>query len=247
MSLAVPSARAPGIRLQRVRKAYEQIADQVRDLILLGELTPGVRLPTEQELSVRLGTSRGTVRESLRVLAAEGLISTAKGTGGGSYVAQPSMDRISGFMSTNISLMSRSDGLTLDELLEARSLFEVPAARLAAERREAGDVERLLELIPLRPLSMDSSAQFLLNRDFHSAIVDISRNRLLGLAAQPIFVALQTRLGRAALDEDFHTTVAEHHRTLAAAIQHGVADEAEKAMADHLAWLRPAYERARRE
>ena len=247
MTVALRDPAAPVVQLRRVRKAYEQIADQIRDLIMAGDLASGVRLPTELELAVQLGTSRATVRESLRVLAAEGLIRTAKGTGGGSYVALPSIDAISGFLRSSISLLSRSRGLTLDELLEARVLFEAPAARLASVRRGADQIRRLRELIPSRPLAMDTGEQFVLNRDFHSTIVDISGNRLLGLAAQPIFVALQTRLARAGLDDRFHLTVTGHHRALTEAIERGAPDEAEAAMIDHLSWLRPAYERAWRE
>jgi DNA-binding FadR family transcriptional regulator len=240
---SVDPGRSP-VHLRPVRKAYEQIADQFRDLILVGELDPGARLPSEAQLASQLGASRATVRESLRLLTAEGLIRTVRGTRGGSYVAQPTIDEISGFLRVNINLLSRTDGLTLDELLEARTLFEVPAVRLASERRTQDGVDQLRSLIPDKPLGLDPGEQFVLNRDFHSRIVDMSRNRLLVLGAQPVFSALQTRLARSVHGRDFHQRVADHHRGLAAAIELGDADAASIAMTEHLEWLRPAYERA---
>ena len=79
----------------RVRKSYEQVADQLRELIVSGSIPQGGRLPTETVLARDFGVSRATVRESLRLLAAQGLIRTAKGQTGGSYVTLPTVDHIS--------------------------------------------------------------------------------------------------------------------------------------------------------
>ena len=91
--------RQPGpVPVRRVRKAYEQVADQLRELIMTGELAPGERLPNEALLAREFGVSRATVREALRVLAAQNLLRTAKGAGGGSYVTIPTVDHISEFL-----------------------------------------------------------------------------------------------------------------------------------------------------
>ena len=237
------SRRMNEIPIRPVQKAYEQIADQLRELILAGRVTPGARLPTEQELATQFRSSRATVRESLRMLAAEGLVRTAKGTGGGTYASHPTVQDISTFLNTNVGLLSRSDAVSLEEFLEARELFEVPAARLAAIRCRHGDAERLQAAIPESPGEMGTAEQFVANRDFHSAIVDICSNTLLTLAAQPIFIVLQTHLVRAALDEGFHATINDHHRGIAAAIGAGDGDRSAELMAEHLGWLRPVYER----
>src|SRR5713226_7692934 len=62
--------------VRRVRKAYEQVADQLRDLIVSGELERGERLPNETVLAREFGVSRATVREALRLLTAQSLIRT---------------------------------------------------------------------------------------------------------------------------------------------------------------------------
>ena len=92
------------------------------------------------------------MREALRLLGAENLIRTAKGAGGGSFVTVPSADHLSESLRSGLGRLAHAEHVTLEELLEARELLEVPAARLAARRRGEEDVERLRESIPADPL-----------------------------------------------------------------------------------------------
>ena len=131
------------VGIHRVRKAYEQVDDQLRDLIMPRRAQRGASgCPNEAVLAREFGVSRGTVREALRVLAAQNLIRTAKGAGGGSFVTLPTADHISDFLHANISLLSESDDVTLQEFLEARELLEVFAARRLAARRTQEDIDR---------------------------------------------------------------------------------------------------------
>jgi len=59
----------------------ERVAEQLRSMIIKGELKPGVQLPTEPELSVALNVSRGTLRAALDRLAYEGVIIRRRGVG----------------------------------------------------------------------------------------------------------------------------------------------------------------------
>ena len=240
--------RASGpVPVRRVRKAYEQVADQLRELIMAGELAPGERLPNEALLAREFGVSRATVREALRVLAAQNLLRTAKGAGGGSYVTIPTVDHISEFLRANISLLTDSQDVTLEELIEARELLEVPAARLAARRRKAEDLERLRAAIPGDPLKLDTQEQFNYNKEFHSAVIECCGNTLLYIAAQPVFSALQTNLARSALGRRFHRAINDHHLKIAAAIGAGDEDLAATEMHGHLEFLVPFYEKAWRD
>jgi DNA-binding FadR family transcriptional regulator len=240
--------RSPGpVPVRRVRKAYEQVADQLRELIMSGELAPGERLPNEALLAREFGVSRATVREALRVLAAQNLLRTAKGAGGGSYVTLPTVDHISEFLRSNINLLTDSRDVTLEELIEARELLEVPAARLAARRRKESDLESLREAIPPDPLSLDRQEQFVHNKDFHSVIIQCCRNTLLYIAAQPVFSTLQTHLARSTLGRRFHAAINDQHVRIAEAIEAGDADAAGQQMHRHLEFLVPFYEKAWRE
>jgi DNA-binding FadR family transcriptional regulator len=230
--------------VQRVRKAYEQVADQLRELIVSGEITPGHRLPNEAALSVQFGVSRATVREALRVLATQNLIRTTKGATGGSFVILPTADHISDFLSSNISLLSQTETVSLDEFLELREFLEVPAARLAARRHSDEEAEGLQAAIPEAHGDLDTQEQFIHNKDFHSRVVLASGNTLLSIAAQPIFSVLQTNLSRSTLGRRFHDQINADHRAIAAAISAGDEDAAGAEMHRHLTYLRPFYEKA---
>ena len=181
--------------IHRVKKAYEQVHDQLRDLIVRGELPRGQRLPNEAVLARQFGVSRGTVREALRVLAAQNLIRTAKGAGGGSFVTLPTVDHVSEFLTANIALLNESQDVSAEEMLEARELLETFAAGRAASRRTDLDLERLRSCI-VEPGDVGSEQQFALNTLFHSAILDAAGNTLLRIAGQPIFGILQTNMRR---------------------------------------------------
>ena len=178
------------------------------------------------------------------MLGAENLVRTAKGAGGGSFVTVPSADHLSDSLRSGLGRLTYAEHVTLDELLEARELLEVPAAQLAARRRADDDVVRLRESIPAEPLKLATQKQFVYNRDFHSVVIEVCGNTLLAVAAQPIFEVLQTHLSRSRLGREFHRAINEHHRAVADAIEQGDEAAAGAQMYDHLEFLRPYYERA---
>ena len=67
-------------KLEPVR-VFEQVVQQIRELIVSGELQVGDKLPPEQELERQLSVSRSSIREALRVLEAEGLVEVRRGSG----------------------------------------------------------------------------------------------------------------------------------------------------------------------
>ncbi|HST26720.1 MAG TPA: FadR/GntR family transcriptional regulator [Gaiellaceae bacterium] len=226
-----------------MRKAYEQVADQLRELIVSGQLVRGERLPNETVLAREFGVSRATVREALRLLTAQSLIRTAKGAGGGTYVTMPTVDHVSQFLNSALNLLAAAEHVTLDELLEAREALEVPAARLAAERRTDQAVELLHATIPPDPGELGPTEQFVYNADFHTGVIEASGNVFLMMAAQPLFSILQTQLARSSLGARFHKGINDQHRAIVAAIATRDARRAETEMRLHLEFLRPHYER----
>lgn len=232
------------VPITRVRKAYEQVYDQLRELIMSGKLARGERLPKEAVLARDFGVSRGTVREALRVLAAQSLIRTAKGAGGGSFVTLPAADHISEFLRLNISLLSESEDVSLDEFLEVRDLLEVFATKLAAERRRPEDLAVMQASVHQNPLSLTNEERFVMNKDFHSAVVTASRNTLLSISAQPIYSVLQTSLDRSKVAPSFYVHVNDDHREILEAIEAADPELARSRMHDHLLFLRKTYEKS---
>lgn len=227
----------------RVR-SFERVADQLRELIVSGRLAPGQRLPTETLLSAEIGVSRATVREGLRLLAAQGLIRTSRGASGGSYVTVPTVEHMSDYMSSNIGLLAGTEDLTLDELVEARILIEVPAARLAALRRDDDDLARLRTAIPTEATAVDTDREFQTNAEFHTTLVHACRNQLLTIAMRPLTTALGVNLQRSGLSAEFHLEIRRQHQGIADAVGEADPERAGSFMQEHLEFLVPYYEKA---
>ena len=230
--------------LRRVRKAYEQISDQLRELIIQGEISVGQRLPNETVLAQQFGVSRATVREALRVLAAQDLIKTLKGVGGGSYVTSPSVDHISNFLHANLKLLTDAHDVSLGEFLEARESLEVPASRLAALRRTDDQLALLEDVVEMELNEIRVDEQFQRNRAFHALVLEASRNTLLSVSAQPIFSVLQTNLARSTFGRAFHENINAQHRDILDAVRRQDAEHAAELMQSHLMFIKPHYERA---
>lgn len=109
---------------------YEAVVNQIEAAILAGDLSTGDRLPSERELVNQLGTSRGTVREALRVLEARGIIAVRQGDPGGPVV-------VGGFdrgVSSILSSLLRAERLSLSDVIQFRMIIEGACAGLAAAR-----------------------------------------------------------------------------------------------------------------
>lgn len=238
------TAGTPRFDVSRVRRASEQVADQLRDLIVRGDLVPGTRLPSEFVLASEFGVSRATIRESLKTLAAQSLVRTSRGPEGGSFVTLPSVDHISEFLHRSLNILGEAGNVSLEEFLEAREILEIGGARLAARHRKQGDDALLRKIIPDHSREFSREELFAYNKGFHSLVLQMSGNTLLYIAAQPVFTILQLALSRSAVDYNFDETVRSQHHQIARAIKDRDPDAAEREMREHLEFLRPSYERA---
>jgi len=224
------------------RPGSRQIAELLRERILGGQLAVGERLPSEAELAEEFGVNRGTVREALRMLSSRLLLTTSRGVGGGSQVARIDPDRVAQLLEDSILQLTRSEGCTIVELLEAREMLEVPGARLAASRRTGPQLELLRAAIPSSLEDMGLSRVWQLNQRFHEVVLELADNRLLQILAQPVFHVIRTRFLRDRATMGFWRRVHVDHAAILAAIEAGDADQAGAEMADHLAHLRATYE-----
>jgi DNA-binding FadR family transcriptional regulator len=84
------------------------IAATLRERIVRGELAPGAALPVESILIEQLGVSKSVVREALRILEMEGLVSVRRGVGGGSKVTHPSIVTVSQAVGVHLQLQAVS-------------------------------------------------------------------------------------------------------------------------------------------
>ncbi|CND51205.1 GntR family transcriptional regulator [Mycobacterium tuberculosis] len=235
---------ATALPVSRLRPAYQQVADQLRELILDGSLAPGDRLPPEGEIGGNFGVSRSTVREALRVLASQGLVKTVRGTTGGTFVSHIEPDQISDFLEAGIGLMSGSAALPLQAILEAREMLEVPATAVAAERREQRHLDALRAVTEREKRSRGRSTKFQEHRHFHGIIMEATGNGLLTMMTQPVFHVLRTRFLNTDSPAEFWAQVDEQHEHIIELLEAGDGEAASAAMRDHLRHIRGAYREA---
>ena len=134
------------------REKPQIIADELRSAILAGELSEGDSLGQELGLVERFGVSRPSLREALRILEAEGLITVVRGVRGGVVVREP--DERTTARSAAMLLQARN--VSLADVSEARALLEPLAARAIASKRSRKTIVRQLgKLIDVQEAALE--------------------------------------------------------------------------------------------
>jgi DNA-binding FadR family transcriptional regulator len=124
-----------------------QVEQRLTEAIRSGVLVEGERLPSEPELANMLGVAVVTVREALTGLRGQGLVTTTRGRGGGTFVA-------AGATADEEALAERLGQMTRAELQDRGThylLLLAGCAEIAAERADAGEAESLRDLLPGGP------------------------------------------------------------------------------------------------
>lgn len=171
----MPARKAP-------REKPQQIADELRRLIVAGELDEGDSLGHEPELIERFGVSRPSLREALRILEAEGLISVVRGVQGGVVVHRPDQRQTA----RTAALVLQTRNVSLADVFQARTILEPAAVRLiASARSRKAAVRGLRELIAAQRAVLDDPEAFgRANADFHAGLVALAGNQTLTIVAE---------------------------------------------------------------
>jgi GntR family transcriptional regulator, transcriptional repressor for pyruvate dehydrogenase complex len=216
------------------RPGYELVAERILLLIAESGLRPGDRMPTENELAARLGTSRSMVREAVKILSAIGRVRAQKGRG--LYVADDEgmlgSSRWGGFF-----LPTDLDHVYM--LFEFRRVQETAASRLAATHATPAELRAIEEAAETCRQGHVTGEATLFDRgddEFHLAIAAASHNQFLVAAVREA-----RRLQRQSNIIGMHGTVGGHateaieeHAAILQAIREGDPDIAAQATAAHL-------------
>ncbi|SMX51148.1 transcriptional regulator NanR [Actibacterium lipolyticum] len=215
------------------RKLSDAIFDRLHAMICSGELNAGDPLPSERELMDRWGVGRPAVREAFQALHNMGLITVSHGERSrvNALTPETAVQQLDGIAQTLLSVAPEN----LDHLKEARKMFEVGLARVAATRRTEKDVADLRDLVQQQTdARADVTAFVAADMAFHARIMAISGNPIISALADAmlkwIFQHHNTLLHWSG-NED--TTLAEHTH-IVDAIAAGDAEAAAKVMAIHL-------------
>jgi DNA-binding GntR family transcriptional regulator len=200
------------------------VYEELRRLILAGELPPGSRL-VEDHLATRLGVSRNPVREAIRVLAAEGFIEVLPRRG------------------ATVASMGVAE---VEELFDVRVALESLGARLAARHVTPEVVDRLLGVLADAERATADGLQSELvdlNAEFHEAVIEAAGNTYLAMVAQPVL-----HRARWVYQQSLHVRAAHswtEHISLARAIIAGDEVAAEAYAVAHVSAARASFRAAR--
>ncbi|MQA73771.1 MAG: FCD domain-containing protein [Solirubrobacterales bacterium] len=222
----------------RVPKASEALADSLRTAILEGDLPAGSPLASERELVDQTKLSRTAVREALRILETEGLVSVRPGRGGGTFVRRPD----AAVITRSLDSFIRSHRIRFESLIEIRESVEPICAGFAAERRTDDDLKLLRDLNEeCRSTSRDGDVPVFLtdNVKWHVAVAAASHNELLVSFMEAISEAIRAATDIADFNSDeIRARAIRAHDKVNAAIADGDAEVARRRMQRHVSAYR---------
>jgi GntR family transcriptional regulator, transcriptional repressor for pyruvate dehydrogenase complex len=231
--------------IPRTISLVERSKEQLESLILSGSLPPGERLPTEHDLGEMLGVSRTVIRETIRLLTAKGLIEVTSGSGTFVRAIGPSI------LCDSVSLLLRANNLSPDQIYEVRSVLEVNAAGIAAERAGREEIASLEDEISILQRENLQAADYAKHDYlFHTRLAEATGNPLfLALINSISTVTIRTmsQMYAGACHESKNRRVrTEEHSAIVERIKQHDAEGARQAMADHMAGSLSRLREARR-
>jgi GntR family transcriptional regulator, sialic acid-inducible nan operon repressor len=217
----------------RHRKLADDVQARLLQMIQSDGLRPGDLLPSERELMDALSVGRPAIREAMQGLHRMGLLDIRHG--GRARVSEPSLSRMIEPMGDTMRHILAHSPASLEHLKEARAIFEMETARIAARKRSQGDIERLQRILERQAAAQNDAKLFLeCDGEFHREIAAISGNPILSAVGAAVFSWLT----------DFHvdlvrfpgleTLTLSEHQAILDGIAARNAAVAAKAMGDHL-------------
>lgn len=213
------------------KRAFEEIADQIRELIFTGVLKPGDKLPSERELAEQFGAGRMVLREALRILESAGFINIRQGSDGGAFVKNADMSVVT----RSFSDLLRLGNVSIQNLTEARLGIEKTIIEVAASRADHRDfklLERNIEeaeiLIAqgLRPREI--------NVNFHLLLARASKNPVFEIISQSVMDMVSYFLRELTPDMKYIKRILTYHRDIVDALKSKDPDMARAKLEEHL-------------
>jgi DNA-binding FadR family transcriptional regulator len=200
-------------RARRHEKVAEQVAREILRDIQREGLQSGATLPSESVMLERFDIGRGSLREALRILEVNGLVTIKTGPGGGPIVTES----------------------TYRELLEARVEYESILARRAAERVTPQSTTAIADTIDETSQVVSDDVRYASAASgFHSAVCAAGDNSVMALAANAIQSLWSQRVTTVLFAPEDRPTIFRQHRDIARAIERGNGRQAEKLMREHM-------------
>lgn len=161
-------------------RRHDSIAEKIKEMIVAEGWKPGDRLPPERALMSMFGASKSSVREAISALAAQGLVRSRTGPGGGLFLTGIAGERAMELLS-NLFVF---DPPSIAEIYAVRRVLEPEMSAAVAETIDAAGFARLEAVMRLYDAppgdAAEEYAQRLAELDFHSVLAELCPNRVLG-------------------------------------------------------------------
>jgi GntR family transcriptional regulator, transcriptional repressor for pyruvate dehydrogenase complex len=207
-------------------RLYEVIVEQLVAYISDKNLSEGDRLPAERDLAAKLGVSRASVSQALVALEVQGVLSVRHGDGA-ILVRRPTEER------AIRALREHAD--RIPDIIEARVALEVNLAGLAATRRTEAEMAAIDAAIATMAAEVEAGDRGVLGDEmFHEAITTAAHSSLLAKLMHEISGLIRETRIESLSQQNRPRASLEGHRRIADAVRRQDADEASRAMADHI-------------
>jgi len=216
----------------------DDIAKDLRAMILSGQLQPGQFLESQKVLAERYGVGLSTVRESIQVLAAVGLVASHPGKG--TWVRSDALKTI--FNPTEVK--TRLGELNAQQVYEARSVIEVGLTCFAALRATPDDMSAIWKALEkMKANILDEQAFVQADLEFHLAVARAGHNQLL----EQFYFLARDLLSEVITEMIMLPDVKEEsiilQQTIAEAIQSCQAEHAKEAAQAHMQYIETLLKR----
>ncbi len=217
----------------RPEKISNQIIDQIRDMVLAGELKPGDKLGSEKSLIAQFGVSKGTLREALRVLEAMGLVETRKGLAGGVFIAEVDMK------TTTHSIINflHFKAVSIKDITMLRFFVEPFIVRIATLQATDEDLRKLRSLVEDEvgePRNDGGKGEIQKGISFHRYLARLTHNPILILIMDFVDNLLADMKSQLNLGPEFYENVKKRHRLILEHMARRDPDSAEKEILNDL-------------
>ncbi|WP_341730005.1 FCD domain-containing protein [Brooklawnia sp.] len=222
-------------------KAYEVVRQHIEERILAGELSVGSLLPSERDMAADFKVSRAAVREALRMMGAQGLITSRVGAGpnSGTRIAGQNGPALGRLLQLHVALSE----FPIDDVVEVRVMLERLSATAASANATSNNLAKLGDILAEMESDHMELEQFNdLDTRFHVAIAELGENQFVTVLTTAVRQALASPI-REASDElpdyqRFRRDLNRQHRRVFEAIANGDAARAADLIEEH---IRTAY------
>jgi len=222
---------------------HESVADQIRQAIFGGLLAPGYKLPPERQMAERFQTSRVALREALRNLEKEGMITIKQGFGGGAFVAD--FDNALQALLHSLDTVVKLGRAKSTHLSEVRTILEPEITSLATLRATSADL-RAIEAVVLVQEKRLQAGEFKRELDsgsgpsgrgcleFHCRVAEAAHNPVLNIVANAVNESIRDPISRSKLTYEMRSRIVTSHRSVFEAMRSRDVTRARTVMTQHI-------------